>query len=74
MNDLIIAKVSAALKGHWANPDLVGLRGHTENNLNPTNIVFVGGGFSRVAVTMNFTIKSSDFKIHTLFFVFPPSG
>ncbi|XP_016138625.1 E3 ubiquitin-protein ligase UBR4 [Sinocyclocheilus grahami] len=23
MNDLIIAKVSAALKGHWANPDLV---------------------------------------------------
>lgn len=41
MNDLIIAKVSAALKGHWANPDLVGLRGHTENNLNPTNIVFV---------------------------------
>lgn len=24
MNDLIIAKVSAALKGHWANPDLVG--------------------------------------------------
>lgn len=44
MNDLIIAKVSAALKGHWANPDLVGLRGHTENNLNPTNIVFVGGG------------------------------
>lgn len=36
MNDLIIAKVSAALKGHWANPDLVGLRGHTENNLNPT--------------------------------------
>lgn len=48
MNDLIIAKVSAALKGHWANPDLVGLRGHTENNLNPTNIVcfgfFLGGG------------------------------
>lgn len=44
MNDLIIAKVSAALKGHWANPDLVGLRGHTENNLNPTNIVFFGGG------------------------------
>lgn len=42
MNDLIIAKVSAALKGHWANPDLVGLRGHTENNLNPRNIVFVG--------------------------------
>lgn len=26
MNDLIIVKVSAALKGHWANPDLV--RGH----------------------------------------------
>lgn len=23
MNDLIIHKVSAALKGHWANPDLV---------------------------------------------------
>lgn len=23
MNDLIIGKVSAALKGHWANPDLV---------------------------------------------------
>lgn len=26
MNDLIIAKVSAALKGHWANPDLVFIR------------------------------------------------
>lgn len=23
MNDLIIGKVSTALKGHWANPDLV---------------------------------------------------
>lgn len=23
MNDLILGKVSTALKGHWANPDLV---------------------------------------------------
>lgn len=77
MNDLIIAKVSAALKGHWANPDLVSLRGHTENNLNPRNIVFILFCFLfvflRVTVTMNFTIKKSDFKIHTLYvFLFFP--
>lgn len=27
MNDLIIGKVSTALKGHWANPDLVSRTG-----------------------------------------------
>lgn len=43
MNDLIIAKVSAALKGHWANPDLV--RSSTTvlklNHFNERNVVSV---------------------------------
>lgn len=36
MNDLIIAKVSAALKGHWANPDLVLNHNHVVTDIHLT--------------------------------------
>lgn len=41
MNDLIIAKVSAALKGHWANPDLVGRLACLEAKKCNNNVFYV---------------------------------